>query len=208
MWGTAAILILVGGVIFWVGAFIPPWKQWMTSDIREYLSIIAANRTNWYIIHACILIGTVISVFGFQLLSRSFLISDEAAISPVLGGASLLAGAFFFMMNVAFRLTVTLWATQLSSEEKASFEIFKALLNWSNLIFAFYMILTYAGIGFFGLALRDSILLPRWICWFWIVFGFAGVVGYPAGIPVFAPPLMLHFPVILTGGVMLFKLRS
>ena len=74
-----AILLLAGGILFWIGAFTPPWKQWMTADLKEYLSIIHANRINWYFIHITMIFGVLLTAFALQIFSgaASFLVVEK-----------------------------------------------------------------------------------------------------------------------------------
>jgi hypothetical protein len=117
-------------------------------------------------------------------------------------------GAIFVIINFAFRLTVTVWTGDrliTGGELESSFQTW---MDWSNLLFAVYMVLAYLSIGFFGLALRDLGIVPPWVIWFCILFGFVGILGFIVQLPVFAPPLMVHLPFIITGIVLLLKMKA
>jgi hypothetical protein len=80
--------------------------------------------------------------------------------------------------------------------------------EWSNLIFVTFMILSYFGVGCLGCAMKRTAIFPLWISWFCIIFGFSGAVLYLFGFPLFAPPLMVYLPFILTGIVIIIRLKS
>jgi hypothetical protein len=204
----ASILMLTGGLAFLIGAFIPPYKQWMTSDLKEYLIIINSNRTNWYLIHSPMLIGVIATIFALQLFSNSVTFTSNGTIYSTISSGALLFGAVFLVVNFAFRLTVTLWAAQRLAETGEIDSWFKTWMDWSNLLFAIYMVLAYISLGFFGLALREISFIPSWLIWFCMLYGFCGSIGYIIRIPIFAPPVMIHFPFIISGLLIILKLKS
>lgn len=204
----ASILMLTGGITFWIGAFIPPYKQWMTSDIKEYLTIINGNRRNWFLIHTPMLLGVILTAFALPLFSKAVLFSSTGTLYSTLASNVFLFGAVFLVLNFAFRLTVTLWAANRLSETGELETWFKTWMDWSNLIFAVYMVLAYLSSAFFGLALRDISFVPGWAIWFCIIYGFCGSIGCIIRFPLFAPPLMIHLPFIVTGIVLILKIRS
>jgi len=183
---VSAILLLAGGIIFWFGAFFPPYKQWTTDNLKEYLFIVDTHRVNWYIIHAAFLIGVIITVFGTQLLSQSLINSGANKVFSLLCFSSYLTGSVFWIMNIAFRVTVTIWFAGKVAEQEQLFGFFKSMNDWSNLIFSVYMVLAYFSIGSMGMALMDIPLVPRWVDWFCIIMGFSAcshlLSGFPSGL--------------------------
>jgi hypothetical protein len=205
-WKYTGLLMLAGGIVFWAGAFTPPYKQWMTSDLKEYLSIINTNHTGWYIIHGCFTLGVIISILGLYLFSESL---KSSAADKVLSGIAynlFLVGSIFWLINIAFRVTVTVWAAKNLADTGEVHDTFKTWMDWSNLLFSFYMVLAYTATGCFGIAMKDISWMPVWVCWFCIVFGFAGVIGYIFRVPLWAPPLMVHLPFIITGIFILIRI--
>ena len=117
-----------------------------------------------------------------------------------------LLGSGFWLLNIAFRLTVTLWAGQQLADHASVPESFQAWMDWSNLIFAIYMVLAYLSIACIGFVLKDLDILPAWGVWFAIIFGLSGIVGYMVQFPLFAPPLMVHLPLMILGILILIKI--
>ncbi|HLF34297.1 MAG TPA: hypothetical protein VI583_08670 [Cyclobacteriaceae bacterium] len=204
---VSSIILLSGGLIFWFGAFFPPYKQWTTSDLKEYLLIIDSHRINWYIIHASFLLGVILTIFGTHLLSQTLLAAGANRIFANLLFSSYLAGSIFWILNIAFRVTVTTWYAGKFAEQDALFDMFKSMNDWTNLIFSVYMVLAYFAIGCMGMALLGLTMLPRWVDWFCIVMGFFGVFAFILRIPLWAPPLMVHLPFMVTGIFILIKLK-
>src|SRR5262245_19060329 len=71
---AVAWVLIVGAVVFWVGAGTPPYKQWMGPPIEEYLTIIRTHPRNWTFINgsfavACVL--TVPALAGLTAMLRS-----------------------------------------------------------------------------------------------------------------------------------------
>lgn len=180
----------------------------MTNDTREYLTIVGQNKINWYIIHGCFVLGVVVTVIGVQLFSQSLIASDKDTVYANIGQTAFFFGAGFWIINIVFRLTVTLWAAERLLASGDLYESFKTWMDWSNLLFSIYMVLAYAAIGFLGLSLKQLDLVPSWVSWFSIIFGFVGTVGYIVRIPIYEPPLMVHLPFMITGIMILLKLRS
>ena len=205
-WKWTGYLLLIGGIIFWIGACTPPYKWWMTRDIREYLSLIYENKTTWYFIAVTFLFGMILTVMGMMLFSI-LLQRQGATFIPQIGYAAFTFGSIFWILNIAFRATVTVWAATQLKENNLLEPSFKSWMDWTNLIFAIYMVLAYFGIGCMGLALKDMSLLPVWTAWVCMLFGFGGSVLYICRVPFFDPPLMVHTPLIITGLMILIKLK-
>lgn len=206
LWRWAAILLISGGTIFWIGAWTPPYRWWMTSDLKEYLTLIHDNKTIWYFIAATFAVGVVMTLFGVQLFSIA-LQEAQQKIMPQIGYTAIAFGSAFWILNIAFRATVTVWAASQLADTGAVEPTFKTWMDWSNLIFSIYMVLAYFGIGCLGYALKETGLLPDWTGWMCMIFGFSGSALYMVGFPLFAPPLMVHTPLIITGIVILLKIK-
>ena len=183
-WRWTAILLLSGGLIFWIGAWTPPYKWWMTRDIKEYLSLIYNHKTAWLFIAATFAVGIIITLLGMHLFSTALQNAGQK-IWPQLGYSVFAFGSIFWILNIAFRGTVTVWAANQLHDTNLLEPSFKTWMDWSNVLFAIYMVLAYFSIGCMGLALKETALLPIWVSWMCIVFGFAGSILYLCRIPLF-----------------------
>lgn len=144
----SAILMLAGGIVFWIGAFIPPYRQWMTTDTREYLTIIHYHKINWYLIATCMIMGVMLTVFALQLMSQAVSFSGIYKLRSILSSSAYAFGAIFVIINFGFRLTVTVWTGDQLATTGQLQDSFQTWMDWSNLLFAIYMILAYMSIGF------------------------------------------------------------
>jgi hypothetical protein len=207
LWRWAGLLLLVGGFIFWIGACTPPYKWWMTRDIKEYLTLIHTHKRIWYFISGTFIVGVITSIFGMQLFSLALQKSNQI-ILPQIGFTAYVFGSAFWILNIAFRVTVTVWsADQLNATNEVEHS-FQTWMDWTNVIFAIYMVLAYFGIGCMGYALHQLNVLPNWVSWVCMIFGFGGSILYICRFPVFDPPLMVHTSLIITGIVILLKLKT
>ena len=207
LWRWAAILLLFGGIIFWVGALTPPYKWWLTKDPKEYLTLIYNHKTAWYFIAATFVVGVIITLFGLQLLSICLERSGKD-VFPRIGFTAFAFGSAFWILNIAFRVTVTVWTADQLVENNKLEPLFHSMMQWTNLIFAIYMILAYFGIGCMGYSIYHINILPMWTAWLCIIFGFGGSVLYLCRVPFFDPPLMVHAPLIIMGIVILLKIKT
>lgn len=207
LWFWSAILLLAGGIIFWIGAFTPPYKQWTTSDVKEYLSVIGTHKIGWYIIHGCFAIAMILTLVGMNLLSRAIEFHNHPMIAATVNSL-FTAGTVFWIADIAFRLTVTLWAAQKFVADGQVMDWYLSFRSWGGLLFGIYMVIGYFAIGCIGVAFRDIALIPNWLSWFNLIFGFSGAVLFLTGFPFFAPPLMIHLPLMLNGIFILIKLKT
>jgi hypothetical protein len=203
----SAILLLAGGILFWIGALWPPYKQWMTADTKVYLAVINDHKIAWYIIHIFFALGVTISLLGMQSFSNTLSLLNGNKLHTSIISSAYMAGSVFWLLNIAFRLTVTLWAGQQFASNNQIPNSFQSWMDWSNLIFGIYMVLAYLSIAFLGFILKDLAILPAWGSWFCIIFGLTGIVGYMVQFPLFAPPLIVHLPLIIIGILTLLKIR-
>jgi len=206
LWRWAAILLLSGGIIFWTGALTPPYKWWMTKDTGEYLTLIDQNKLSWYFIAGTFLVGIILSLSGIQLASTALREAGQK-ILPQIAITTYFTGTIFWILNIAFRITVTVWAAQQLKETGHIEPTFKTWMDWTNLIFAIYMVLAYFAIGCLGYSLLQVNLLPGWVSWTCIIMGFGGSVLYLVRFPFFDPPLMVHTPLIILAIMILMKIK-
>lgn len=201
------ILMLAGGILFWIGAFTPPWRQWMTSDLKEYLTIVGNNSVNWFFIHLTMVSGVILTMFSLQVFCHAVNFTSHGKMFSTIAASAYSFGTALLVISFAFRLTVTLWAANRFIETGVIEPWYNTWANWSNYIFALYMVLAYVSIGFLGLAIKDVSIIPSWAIGFCTFFGFLGAVGYMIKLPLFEPPLMIHLPLLVISFTLLLRLK-
>lgn len=199
--------LLVSGLIFWIGAFSPPYRQWMTNSTTEYLSIIHNNPTNWYAIHIAFVLGVIGSLAALLFILGSLKDETKKALLTLATGIYGV-GTALVLINFSFRLTVTQWVAKRLIENNQLDESFKTWMDWSNMLFDIYMMSGYFTCLFLGLALKQIVMVPRWVTNFCLIFGACALVCYPLGVLIFQPPLMIHFPFIMGSIVILLERRK
>ncbi len=190
-------LLVIGAVIFWIGAFSPPYKQW-TVPLYEYLQIVGSHRWSWYWIHFCFLSATILSYGGIRLLVLSIQ-SGQATLLMELSLAGYTIATILWIISIVFRVTVDYEAGVLLNRSGTAPEWITPLHHWSGFMFAIFMILGYASQAMIGKALLTTTLVPSWVANISFYFGLAGVVGYIVRFPLFDPPLMMHVIPFLIG---------
>ena len=204
----AAALLLVGGwVVFWAGAFTPPWRWWYGIPVREYLEMVAAHRIVWLWIAASFTLGVLLTLAGLVVLGAVLRTAGDRVWSE-LGQAAFLLGSVLWLASIAFRATATVAAANETISSGTVPPWFVPMRTWSGVIFAIYMVLAYLAIAAYGKALLDTALVPRWLGWAHIFFGLLGAVGFVARVPVFDPPLMVHLVPGILGVALLLRLGS
>jgi hypothetical protein len=190
-------ILLISGILFWIGAVTPPYRQWTAIDVTEYLAIIYNNMFNWYIMHIAFILGIIGTFIGLLFCQAAFY-SHRNKVWILISSNIYGMGAALAIITFAFRLTVTQWAAKqllaMSEDWAANFETWMA---WSNLLFAIYMMAGYFACFCFGLALNLKHMIPRWVAKLYILFGLCALLLYPFGFLLFEPPLMIHFPFIV-----------
>ena len=197
--------LIAGAVIFWIGAGTPPYRQWMGPPIKEYLSIIAANRPNWLFINGCFASATVVTVVGLSGLTAVLRGAGDRGWS-VLALALYATGAGLWLVHLGHRLAVTPWA---AGELAGTGDVpigYEATRRWMGLLFGAYMVMAYLSVAAYGAAIIETAVVPRWVGKAAIVFGLVAVPGLAT--PLFQPPLMVHVLPFLVGVMLLRSLPA
>ncbi len=203
----AGILLIAGWVIFWGGAaswFTGPYRQ---PALHEFLEIIDTNRTAWFWINGCFLVGVTLTVLGFGAFTSSLRGAGDRLLSE-LGLLAYVFGALLWIISLAFRLTLEVWAAQESGQSGVIPVGFEAWRQWAHLLFAIHMILGYLSVAAYGGALLGTGLLARWLAWTAIVFGLAGVLGFVVQLRFFERPLMIPLVPGVIGVFLLLRVRG
>jgi hypothetical protein len=181
-------LLIAGALVFWAGAVTPPYRQWMGVSIEEYLSIVGANRRNWYAMHALFGTGAVLAAAGLAGLTSALRASGDRVWSAV-ALALFLVSVALWLIQVGFRVTISPWAAAELARDGRVPSIYPPLQQWMGVLFGAFMIMGYFALAAYGAAALGTSVLPRWAGWVAVVFGLAAVPGFAT--VVFQPPLML-----------------
>ena len=180
-----------------IGAISPPWEQWY-SPLQRALQVIGTHRTAWYWIHTCFVVGVVLTILGFVAFAQGMQAQARAALLSQLVQVAYVTGAVFWLVNIAFRTTVQVWAANEVVRAGAIPASYEAWHRWAGLLFAFYMALGHLACAGLGWTLLRTGLTPRWAGWFAITFSLTGgaVVGRSV-------PFMVHVPLVVIGVLLL-----
>jgi hypothetical protein len=186
------LLLVLGPLVFWIGAVTPPYRQWMGVPLDEYLRIVAANPLAWRFMHACFAIGSVATACGLAGLAGT-----------VAGRWSAQAASTLFAIATALWLGVVahrLGATPLAATDLiragAIPRAYEASHASAGILFGAHAAMSYLAVAALGLALRGS-ALPGWVSLLAIAYGLVAVPGLAT--PVFQPPLMIYIVPFATG---------
>ena len=186
---TAALLI-VGAVIFWVGARTFPGSS---------LDNVSANMSGHLWTSINFLIATLVTLAGLALLARVMQDAGDRYLSQL--GLQLFAfGAVFWTLHLAFRMTVVVQAVEYWRMTATAPPWFEPWRQWATILFVIYSVLAYCGLAAYGAALLKNDALPRWIGWTCIC---SGLIAAPLG----GLPLFIHVPLWLLGILMLTRER-
>jgi len=188
----AGALLLTGGIVFMVGAVSPPWEQWY-APLQRALQVIGRHRVAWYWIHSCFVLGVILTILGFVALAHA-LRATPAGLLASLVGVAYIIGAVFWLVNIAFRGTVQVWAAAEVIRTGSVPPGYEPLRQWAGLLFGLYMFLAYltsAGLGW--LMLRTG-LVPGWTAWVAVIVGLTG-----GGVVGMSVPMVVHIPLMVIG---------
>ena len=192
----AGALLLSGGIVFTVGAVSPPWEQW-SAPLQRALEVIGRHRVAWYWIHACFVLGVILTILGFVALAHG-LRDTPVGLLANLAGVAYVIGAVFWLVNIAFRGTVQVWAAAEVIRTGSVPLEYEPLRHWAGLLFSLYMFLAYLATAGLGWLMLRAGLVPRWTAWLAVILGLTG--GGVVGLSV---PLIVHIPLMVIGAFLL-----
>jgi len=171
----AAGLLIVGAVVFWVGAATFPG----TSPEK-----VLANPAAHFWTSCTFLLATIITLAGLALFTLALREAGDRFLS-VLGLLAFMFGAVFWIIHLAYRLTILVGAAQELNKTSMPYPWFQLWRDWAGLLFGIYSVLAYLGIAAYGGALLKTGLLARWVGWTCLAFSLL------AG-PFIGPPFIIH----------------
>jgi len=199
----AGMLLVAGAVIFFASVSIPLLsglgvRVW-NAPLPEHLERIASNRSAWLWTNRGIVAGVLLTAVGLGGLTA---LLREAG-DGLLGQTGLLffaLGVTFWMIELAFRLSVTVWAAETAASSGAPPAFFEPLQRWMGTLFFLYMALAYLGTAVYGGALLRTASLPAWVGWVTLGAGVFGVISFVIGLPtIFTIPAGVHLAPLLIG---------
>lgn len=205
----AGWLLVVGSAIAWIGAFSPlvliPREEFASHE--ALLRFVAAHQLGWFVRDGGFLGGVVLTVLGFAALTAAFRSAGEQPLSE-LALFSYLLGAVFWVMHLAFRLTVILVAareTVATGVVPAYFRPhFSPMDAFFGFLFGVYWVLAYVAIAVYGVAVLRTQVLPKWLGWSAILFAFLLAL---TGLGSDALPLFIHVIPFVMGAVLLQRAK-
>lgn len=186
----AAGLLIVGAVVFWVGAATFPGTA---------LEKILANPAAHFWTNITFLLAAFITLAGLALFTLALREAGDRFLS-VLGLLAFMFGAVFWTIHLAFRLTVLVGAAQELNRTSMPPPWLQPWRDWAGLLFGIYSVLAYLGIAAYGGALLKTGLLARWVGWTCLVFGLLAA-------PFVGPPFIIHIMPWFVG-ILLVRQRS
>jgi hypothetical protein len=200
--------LLLGAVLFLVAAFRPITDSKGTPVYflppRKYLFVVFTHSTLWQWASILFIGGTIVTILGLALLTMQLRDAGDRAFSQ-LGLLAFALGAVLWFIDVAFRLSVDLWAAQEIARTAAIPDYYVPLTRWTHTLFNIHTTLSLAALLAYGGALLTTRVLPHWVGWLTIVYALAGsgVLAYTHD---FVP--LVHYLLTIVIGILLLLRRS
>ena len=182
---TAAIVVIVGSILFLAAAFSPVSRIFAEPDPMERLAIIEGARTQWTVSQILFALGALVTPAGVGLLAYRATGSGPS-LTLYAATAVMMIGALLWSWHVYER-----------AADPAAFTGGR-LSVWP---FVVYSLLTMAGLVLLGVALLQT-GLAGWVGW--LCIGAAGLF-LVVGLIFRDMPPFAYYVVTLTVGVMAFR---
>ncbi len=201
------LTLLLGALLFLAGAFMPVTDSKGTTIYalppREHLLVVFAHSMLWQWASILFISGTIMTILGLALLAAQLRDAGDRAFSQ-LGLIAFALGAVLWFIDVAFRLSVDLWAAQEIARTAAIPDYYVPLTRWTHTLFNIHTTLSFAALLAYGGALLTTRVLPRWVGWLTIVYALAGS-GLLAYTHDFVP--LFHYLLTIVIGILLLLRR-
>lgn len=171
----AAGILIVGAVIFWVGARTFPGTA---------LDEVSSNLGGHLWTAGNFAIATLVTLPGLGLLTLALVRAGDRVLSRM-ALATFLFGSVFWILHLAFRLTVMRAVAEQIALTAAPPPWYGPWNEWAGVLFGIFSVLAYISIVLYGAALLRTGLTPRWVGGLCIVIGLLRA-------PFFGPPLFIH----------------
>ena len=183
----AAGLLIAGAVIFWIGARTFPGMS---------LDAVSQNLRGHSWTAGCFAAATLVTLVGLGLLTSELRAAGDRLLS-LAAFCTFFFGSVFWILHLAFRLTVQRAVAEEYSRTGAAPAWFSSWSDWAGVLFGIFSVLAYVSVVTYGVAILRTRFVPRWVGWVCILLGLLFL-------PQFGPPLFIHVLLWLVG---LFVLR-
>ena len=171
----AAGLLIVGAVVFWIGASAFPGLS---------VERIAANLEAHFLTSGTFLLAALLTLPGLALLTVA-LRGTRGHVLSVMGFVGFFFASVLWTIHLAFRLTVLVWAADQPSAADGGPAWLAPWVDWAGLLFGLYSVLAFLSIAAYGGALLKAAWVQRWMGWTAVGLALAGA-------PLVGPPLFIH----------------
>lgn len=202
-----AIVLILGSVLFQVSAWMPLTALTDSKGTFVYLlppqgllEVVFHHQTLWWWTNALFMGSILVTILGLALLSMLLREAGDRVFSQ-LGLILFTFGAALWFIQLAFRLSIDLWAAREMARTGVLPNFYVPLSLWTHVLFVIYSILAFSALVLYGRSVLSSRLSPQWVGWLVIVYGLAGLglLGFTGD----APPFLNYVMPILIGIVLL-----
>jgi hypothetical protein len=197
------IALVLGCVLFLVGIGLIPRDEQGTFlyflSQRAQLLLIAKHPTLWWWASVLFIGAALVTLVGFVQLTLLLRGAGDQAFSS-LGLIALVFGDVLWVIQLAFRLSIDIWAAQETAKTGVLPALYLPLTWWITALFVVYTILAFLAAAAYGGGLVFTRLLPPWLGWATIVYSLAGL-GLSAAMGN-APPVF-HYLLPMVMGILL-----
>lgn len=198
---AAAWTLIVGSLLFLVGAGIPPEpSNVFTGDREKYLDVLHRRSGRWRAMTILMVAGVAVTASGLMALGSVWR-------EPLGIGATVFTmGAVLWLSTLITRATIDVDVAHTAAIGGVVPEWFGPWQRFTGACYKTYLLLAYASLVLVGAALLVAPDAPRFSGWFVLAFGAVAFVGNATGRPqtkrfgpVLEPPFMVHVPTLVLG---------
>jgi MFS family permease len=204
---TGSVLIL-GCILFMVAASLTPTDEkgtFMYSlPLQGQLLAIFHRWSSWHWGLILFCIAVVLTLLGFARLTMVLRDAGDRAFSQP-GLIAFVLAVGFFLINMAFRLSMEYWAAQETVRTNAIPALYLPSRLWADALFGIYTALAFFAALAYGAALVSTRILPRWLGWIIMAYSLVGLVLFASAGDM---PPFVHYLLPLVMGILLLLPRS
>jgi len=174
------------------------------APLEEAHAVIGKHRLAWHFINGCLGLGSVVTAAAFVLHAHATNASNAKAWAA-LAAVSYTVAVTVFLVNLAFRHTVQVWAADAVLQTAEVPTGYVAWHRFAGLLFGIYCVLAYAAVAALGASLLESPQPPHWIGWGNLFGGLLLAALMLGDLPPANMPLMVHLGPGLAGLLVLLR---